>query len=154
MQIVSLDGKMEEYFLKGEFVEVKVNGRKVKLKLALSDPEDDSFKTDFEMKFNLDKIDSFRKFCSLVKDFFPERSLEFKAEDFLGRKCDVCLAEVYCSDRSKRRIAYINPLKSDYKGITQHKNSESSKCISEISESDYLRTLIRFYATNFPERSF
>ena len=49
MQTVSLDGKMEEYFLKGEFVEVKVNGRKVKLKLALSDPEDDSFKTDFEM---------------------------------------------------------------------------------------------------------
>lgn len=145
MQIVSLDGKMEDYFLTGEFVKVKVKGRKVKLKLALSDPEDEKYNTTFVMKFNLDKIDSFNKFCSLIEEFFYEQPLEFNAEDFLGRKCDVHLAEVYYSARTKRKLKYIKPLKSDYKGITQNKKLQfAATACSEAEGADISAFLFQF----------
>ena len=123
MKMVSLAGHMEKFYLKGEFIKTKVEGRKVKLKLALSDPGDDTFNTTFVMKFNLDKINSFNKFASLVEEFFYEQPDEFNVEDFLARKCDVCLAEVYYSARTKRKIEHIKSLKSDYKGITQDKKT-------------------------------
>jgi len=107
MQIVSLDGKLEIYGLKGEFINAKVKGRKVKLKLALSD------KSTFVMRFNLDKIDGFNNFTSLVKDFFYEQPYIFDVEEFLGRKCKVCLFEVYFGGRTKRRIDSIEPLTNE-----------------------------------------
>ena len=107
MQIVSLDGKLEVYGLKGKFINAKVKGRKVKLKLALSD------NSTFVMRFNLDKIDGFNNFTSLVEDFFNEQPYIFDVNAFLERKCKVCLFEVYFGGRTERRIDSIEPLKDE-----------------------------------------
>lgn len=134
MQVVSLAGYMECFFLNGEFIKTEVDGRKVKLKLALSDPKEDTFNTTFVMKFNLDKINPFNKFASLVEEFFYEQPDEFNVEDFLGRKCEVCMYEVYFGNRTERKIQSIKSLKSDYKGITQHHTKMPGA--RELSEDD------------------
>ena len=133
MQVVSLAGYMESFLLNGEFIKTEVEGKKVKLKLALSDPEDDAFNTTFVMKFDLDNIDSFNEFAALVEKFFYEQPDEFNVEDFLGRKCEVCMYEVYFGNRTERKIQSIKSLKSDYKGITQHhtKMHAASECSEE-----------------------
>ena len=107
MQKVSLDGKLEIYGFKGKFIDAKLKGRKVKLKLALSD------NSTFVMRFNLDKIEGFNKFTSLVEDFFNEQPYVFDIDAFLERRCKVCIFEVYFGGRTKRRIDSIEPLKDE-----------------------------------------
>ena len=123
MQTVNLNVLFEDLILNGEFIKTEVEGKKVKLTIALSDTYNYAFDTTFVMEFNLGNFDSFMDFACLVEEFFDEQPKEFNVDDFLGKKCEAWLTIDHFGDCADRKIKSIKYLKTDYKGITQDKKT-------------------------------